>query len=107
MPVKPLAWVLMAVVIGSSFLLWRDMNDAHLYLYALDPASGHTVAQQDLGGGYQADTTITNPIQVTSSLMFGVQTGQSASGSKQQLFSLTGNASTWKVEAQFSVPLAY
>ncbi len=106
-PGKALAWVLLIVLTGSSFLLWRDVNDTHLYLYALDPASGQTVVQQDLGGEYQGDTTITNPVQVTSSLMFGVQTGQSASGSKQQLFSLTGNATSWKVESQFSAPLEH
>jgi outer membrane protein assembly factor BamB len=96
-----------AVLIGSSFFLWRDVSDTHLYLYAIAPASGHVIAQQDLGGGYQSDTTFTNPVQGTSSLLFGVQTGQSASGSKHQLFSLTGNASSWNVESQFPAPLEH
>jgi outer membrane protein assembly factor BamB len=106
-PGKALVWILMAVLIGSSFLLWRDLNDTYLYLYALDPASGQTVAQQNLGGGYQGDTAITNPVQVTSSLVFGVQTGQPASASKQQVFSLTGNDTSWKVASQFAVPLQH
>lgn len=106
-PAKALAWVLLVVFLGSSFLLWRDLNDTHLYLYALDPASGQTVAQQDLGGGYVGDTSITNPVQAASSLMFGVQTVQSTSGSKQQLFSLTGNAASWNVSSQFSAPLEH
>jgi outer membrane protein assembly factor BamB len=106
-PVKLLAWALLAVLIGSAFLFWRDVNDTHLYLYALDPASGHATAQQDLGGGYQVDSTITNPLQVTSSLMFGVQTDQSAFGARQQLFSLTRNASSWQVASQFSAPLGH
>jgi len=106
-PGKALAWVLMAVLIGSSFLLWRDLNDTYLYLYALDPASGQTVAQQNLGGGYQGNTAITNPVQITSSLVFGVQMGQSASASKQQVFSLIGNDTSWKVASQFAVPLQH
>jgi outer membrane protein assembly factor BamB len=106
-PVKPLAWVLLAVLIGSTLLLWRDVNDTHIYLYALDPTSGHVTAQKDLAGGYLPDTTITNPIQVSSSLMFGVQTDQSGSGSKQQLFSLTRNDSTWSVQSQFPAPLEH
>src|SRR6266487_886235 len=106
-PTKALVWILLVVFISSSFLLWRDMNDTHLYLYALDRASGQTITQQDLGGGYQGDTTITNPVQAASSLMFGIQTGKSTSGSKQQLFSLTGNASSWKVGSQFSAPLEH
>jgi outer membrane protein assembly factor BamB len=104
---KALVFILLVTLIGSSFLLWRDINDTHLHLYAFDPASGQTLAQQDLGGGYQGDTTFTDAIQPASSLAFGVQTSQSSSGSKQQLFSLTGNDTSWKVEAQFSAPLSH
>ncbi len=106
-PGKALAWVLLAVLISSSFSLWRDLNDTYLYLYTLDPASGQTVAQQELGGGYQGDTAITNPVQATSSLVFGVQSSQPASGSKQQVFSLIGNNTSWKVKSQFSAPLEH
>ncbi len=104
---KVLAWILLVVLIASSLLLWRDVSDTHLYLYALDPASGQTLAQQDLGGGYQGDTTITNPIQAESSLLFGVQTGQSTTPSKQQLVSLTGNDASWQVASKFSAPLTH
>src|SRR6266700_326836 len=75
-PGRFVASILLIVLISSSFLFWRDVSDTHLYLYALDPASGHTLAQQDLGGGYQGVTTFTNPISITSSLVFGVHTNQ-------------------------------
>ncbi len=106
-PGKILAWVLLVVLTGNSFLFWRDVSDTHLYLYALDATSGQTLAQQDLGGGYQGDTTITNPAYTTSSFVFGVQIGRSASGSKQQLFSLAGNDASWQVQSQFSLPLEH
>ncbi len=106
-PGKALVLLLLVISISSSFLFWRELNDTRLYLYALDPASGHAVAQQDLGGGYQGDTAITNPVQATSSLAFGVQTGKTASTSKQQVFSLTGNDASWKVASQFPASLEH
>src|SRR6266581_1690619 len=59
MPGNLVASILLILLISSSFLFWRDISDTHLYLYALDPANGHTLTQQDLGGGYQGDTTST------------------------------------------------
>ena len=50
--------ILLILLISSSFLFWRYVSDTHLYLYTLDPANGHTLAQQDLGG-YQGNTTST------------------------------------------------
>src|SRR5260370_2975861 len=104
---KVLAGILLVVLIGSSLLLWRDISDTHLYLYALDPANGQTLAQQDLGGGYQGDTTITNPVQAESSLLFGVQLSRSSTTSKQQLVSLRGNDASWQLASQFSAPLTH
>jgi outer membrane protein assembly factor BamB len=104
---KVLAGMLLVILIGSYVLLWRDLTDTHLYLYALDPASGQMLAQQDLGGGYQGNTTITNLVQARSSLVFGVQTDQSTSVSKQQLFFLAGNNNSWQVASQFPAPLTH
>src|SRR6266849_2642243 len=104
---KVLAGILLMVLIGSSLLLWRDISDTHLYLYALDPANGQTLAQQDLGGGYQGDTTITNPVWAESSLLFGVQLSRSSTTSKQQLVSLRGNDASWQLASQFSAPLTH
>jgi len=104
---KVLAGMLLVILIGSSVLLWRDLTDTHLYLYALDPASGQMLVQQDLGGGYQGNTTITNLVQARSSLVFGVQTGQPSSGSKQQIFSLVGNDTSWQVASQFPAPITH
>ena len=106
-PGSLVASILLIVLISSSFLFWRDVSDTHLYLYALDPASGHTLAQQDLGGGYQGVTTFTNPISITSSLVFGVHTNHSVSDQQEEVLSLTGKYASWKVESQFSTPLEH
>ena len=103
---RVLTSILLVILIGSSLLFWRDVTDTHLYLSVLDSGSGQTLAQQDLGGGYQGNAAITNPVQVTSSLVFGVHITQSTSVSQQRVFTLAGNDTSWHVESQFSAPLS-
>src|SRR5437763_4664444 len=88
---------LLVLFLTSSFLLWRDVNDTHLYLYHIDAASGQVEAQQDLGGGYQDVATLTNPVLLQSSLLLGVSTSQSGS---QQILTLAGSNTSWYVAAQ-------
>src|SRR5205085_6631897 len=64
---RALALFLLALFLSSSLLLWRDINDAHLYLYHINPLNGQIQAQQDLGGGYQNAATLTNPVLLQSS----------------------------------------
>src|SRR5947209_7774438 len=95
---------LLVLFLTSSFLLWRDVNDTHLYLYHIDAPSGQVEAQQDLGGGYQDAATLTNPVLLQSSLLLGVSTSQSGS---QQILTLAGSNTSWRVAAQHTAQLAH
>ncbi len=89
----------------SSILLWRNVTDTHLYVYTLDPSSGDVVIQQDIGGGYQGKTTITDPVQAGSTLVFGVRTAQTSTSVNQKILTLTGRETSWHVDNQFTAPL--
>ncbi len=95
---------LLVLFLTSSFLLWHDVNDTHLYLYHIDPVNGQVEAQQDLGGGYQDATTLTNPVLLQSSLLLGVSTSQSG---PQQILTLAGSNTSWHVAARHSAQLAH
>ena len=99
-----MALFLLALFLSSSFLLWRDVRDTHLFLSTLDPASGQIASQQDLGGGYQNATALTNPVLSQSALFFGV----SGPGvESQQLFTLGNDGGTWRVASQLGAPLEH
>ena len=83
---------------GSSLLLWQNVNQAHLFLYSIDPGNGQTLAQHDLGG-YTNISALSNPTHDQSSLFLGVSTISSA---QQQVLSLTGSGTSWNISRQFS-----
>ncbi|MBA2285381.1 MAG: PQQ-binding-like beta-propeller repeat protein [Ktedonobacteraceae bacterium] len=97
-----MACVLLALVVVSSLLLWRDSSDTHLFAYTLDARSGHVVTQQDLGGGYLGTTTITPPAQTQAGPAFGVH-----NASNRQVVIATGSTGTWRVTDSPAVSSPY
>ena len=102
---KVAALFLLLLLIVSSILLWRDLTDTHLFVYTLDPATGTVLAQQDLGGGYQGKTTITDPVQVRSTLVVGVRAAQTPNQPNQQVLTLSGQGMSWHLDNKFAAPL--
>ncbi|HEU0000622.1 MAG TPA: PQQ-binding-like beta-propeller repeat protein [Ktedonobacteraceae bacterium] len=92
--------IALLLFIGSFLLLWQNVNQAHLFLYSIDPGNGQTLAQQDLGG-YASISALSNPAHDQSSLLLGVSTTPSA---QQQVLSLTGSGTSWNISRQYSAP---
>ena len=88
------------LLLTSSLLLWQNVNATQLYLYHIDPGSGQTLAQQDLGV-YQDITSLSAPTLDSSSLLLGISTMQSA---QQQVLSLSGAGTAWNVTRRFAAP---
>ncbi len=98
-PLKRTAMLLaLFVFIVSSLLWWQNVNETHLYLYAIDAGNGQTLAQQDLGG-YSNISALSNAAQDQTSTLPGVS---SAPAAQQQILTLAGSGTSWRITQQFA-----
>ncbi len=98
-PLKRTAMLLaLFVFVTSSLLWWQNVNETHLYLYAVDAGNGQTLAQQDLGG-YSSINALSNAAQDQTSVLLGVSSAPSA---QQQVLSLAGSDTSWHITRQFA-----
>ena len=96
-PLKRTAMLLaLFVFIVTSLLWWQNVNETHLYLYHIDPGTGQTLAQQDLGG-YTSVSALSNAAQDQTSTLLGV-----SSSAQQQVLSLAGSDTSWHITRQFA-----
>lgn len=97
----PAIIALLIVLLTSSLLFWQDVNEPHLYISTLNPASGAIVTRTDHGSGYDGEAVIA-PAEGQSTVFFGIAGNQP---SAQQVVELERNS--WQQTGQFSAPLAH
>lgn len=98
------AVLLLLVLVLCIIPLWRDIHDAHLYLYTVNPLDGHVQGQQDLGSGYANVSMLTGAEQSPSSLLVGMDSKQA---NQQRVLMLSGSGSTWNITHDINAPTTH